>query len=178
MADLFERLALRPQIARAMARHIEAVEAGTVPRRTKELCALMVAWLCACERCLEAHAEVARGLGVDRATLDDLADFASSDRFSPAERAALSAAVALTREPRALPPAVQRELSACYDAGEIVEIVATIAIYNGVARANNALRDAGGARHDALDVDHARARPAVVEEHAAPEEAERKDQPP
>lgn len=178
MADLFERLALRPQIARAMARHIESVEGGTVPRRTKELCALMVAWLCACERCLEAHAEVARRLGVDQATLDDLANFARSDRFSPAERAALAAAVALTREPRGLPPAVQRELAACYDAGEIVEIVATIAVYNGIARANNALRDAGGPRDDALDVDDAGARPAIVQQDTPPKEAQRNDEPP
>jgi uncharacterized peroxidase-related enzyme len=139
VAELFEVLAVRPQIARTLARHVDELENGTLPPRTRELCALMVAWLNACHNCLEAHAEMAAQLGVDRATLDDLADFARSERFSPAERAALAAAVALTREPRALPPAVRAGLDAHYDAGTIVEIVATIGLYNYLTRANNAL---------------------------------------
>ena len=139
MSELFEALSARPQIARTLARHIEAFEGGTLPPRTRELCALMVSWLNACQNCLEAHGEIASQLGVDRATLDDLADFARSERFSPAERAALSASVALTREPRALPPAVRADLESHYDSGTIAEIVATIGLYNYLTRANNAL---------------------------------------
>lgn len=132
---------MRPQIARTLARHVEELERGSVPRRTKELCALMVAWLNACENCTEVHAEMARNLGVDQRTLDDLGDFARSERFTQPERAALTAAVALTREPRALPQTVRAQLEACYDAGEIVEIVATIGLHNYLTRASNALRD-------------------------------------
>ena len=139
MSELFEALSARPQIARTLARHVEALEQGTLPARTRELCALMVSWLNACQNCLEAHGEIASQLGVDRATLDDLADFARSERFSPAERAALSASVALTREPRALPPAVRADLESHYDSGTIAEIVATIGLYNYLTRANNAL---------------------------------------
>jgi len=139
VSELFEALSARPQIARTLARHVEALEQGTLPARTRELCALMVSWLNACQNCLEAHGEIASQLGVDRATLDDLADFARSERFSPAERAALSASVALTREPRALPPAVRADLESHYDSGTIAEIVATIGLYNYLTRANNAL---------------------------------------
>lgn len=142
MADLFESLALRPQLARTLARHIEAVEGGTLDRRTQELCALMVAWLNACERCVETHAEVARELGVDRETLDALGDFARSDRFAPSERAALAAAVALTREPRGLPDAVRAELRRYFEPAQIVEIVATVGLHNYLTRAGNALRTA------------------------------------
>lgn len=140
MPDLWEALSARPQIARTLARHIEQVESGSVPRRTKELCALMVSWLNACENCTQTHLDMARSLGVDQRALDELGDFARSERFSPAERAALAASVALTREPRALPLPLREELRAHYDEGEIVEIVATIGAYNYVTRVSNALR--------------------------------------
>ncbi|MGR4065695.1 MAG: carboxymuconolactone decarboxylase family protein [Vulcanimicrobiaceae bacterium] len=137
---LFAALRSRPQVARTLARHLEEVASnGTVAVRTKELCALMVAWLCACDYCTCAHEEIARRIGVDRATLDELGNFAQSGRFAPAERAALAATVALTREPRGLPPGVRAELERYYDEGEIVEIVAAIGLYNYLARASNAL---------------------------------------
>jgi AhpD family alkylhydroperoxidase len=140
MSGFWESLNERPQVARTLARHIAALEGGSLPRRTQELCALMVAWLNACENCTQTHSEMALQLGVDRATLDELGDFARSERFSPPERAALAAAVALTREPRALPQAVRDQLELHYDSGEIVEIVAAIGLNNYLTRANNALR--------------------------------------
>ncbi len=142
MADLWERLGARPQLARTLARHVAAVDDGSVSRRTKELVALMVAWLNACERCARAHGEIALELGVPGTALEALGDFAESPQFTPAERAALSAAVALTREPRALPAPVREDLERFYDAGEIVEIVAAIGLHNYLTRASNALRDA------------------------------------
>jgi AhpD family alkylhydroperoxidase len=140
--ELWEALGERREIARTLARHIAAVNDGNVPQRTKELIALMVSWLNACEACLETHAEVAGDLGVDKATLDDLGDYARSERFSAAERSALAAAVALTREPRALPPSLRDALLEHYAAGDVVEIVAAIGLYNYLTRANNALRSA------------------------------------
>jgi AhpD family alkylhydroperoxidase len=139
MAELWEALGARPGLARTLARHAAEINEGTVPLRTKELCALMVSWLNACENCTKAHAEMAQSLGVDRATLDDLTNYARSERFSPAERAALAAAVAVTREPRALPPAVREALEEHYDAGEIVEIIAAIGLTNYLSRASNVL---------------------------------------
>lgn len=139
MSDLFAALAARPTLARTLAAHLRELDAGTLPARTRELIALMVSWLNACERCVETHAAMAGTLGVDRATLNDLVDFARSPHFVPSERAALAAAVALTREPRALPPAVRADLEAHFDAGEIVEIVALVGAYNYLNRASNAL---------------------------------------
>lgn len=137
--SLFAALSIRPEIARSLAAHLREVNAGSVPPRTKELIALMVAWLNACDYCTCVHEEIAAHVGVDTETLAQLGEFARSDRFSPAERAVLSATVALTREPRALPPALREELSAHYEAGEIVEIVSAIALYNGISRLSNAL---------------------------------------
>jgi uncharacterized peroxidase-related enzyme len=137
---VFESLAARPEIARTLAAHLRALsEDGSVSPRTKELVALMVAWLNACEYCTCVHEGIARGLGVDEAVLSALGDFATSPQFSEAERAALAATVALTREPRALPPALRQQLEANYDEGEIVEIIALIGFNNYVSRVSNAL---------------------------------------
>ena len=72
--------------------------------------------------------------------LDELWDYARSDRFSAAERAALAAAVAITREPRAMPDAVWADLRKHFDDGEIVEIICTIGLFNYFNRVNNALQ--------------------------------------
>lgn len=52
MADesFFTAIAPRPQIARSFASLVrEVMEHGTAPRRIKELIAVMVSWLNACE---------------------------------------------------------------------------------------------------------------------------------
>ena len=124
---LFSAIAARPQIARTLAAHLRALsDDGTVPARTKELIALMVGWLNACDYCTCVHEEIALKLGIEMQTLAELGDFARSERFTPAERAALTATVSLTREPRALPPTVLEQLRGHYDEGEIVEILAVI----------------------------------------------------
>lgn len=68
-----------------------------------------------------------------------LQDYANSDRFTAADKAAFAAAVAMTREPRALPDAVWRQLREHYDDGQIVEIVCAIGLFNYFNRVNNAL---------------------------------------
>jgi AhpD family alkylhydroperoxidase len=137
---LFSAISARPQIARSLAAHLRDLsEDGSVPARTKELIALMVGWLNACDYCTCVHEEIALKLGIDTETLAELGDFARSERFSEAERAALSATVALTREPRALPPPVLEQLRAQYDEGQIVEILALIGANNYVSRLSNAL---------------------------------------
>ena len=139
MTGPFDALSARPALARSLAAHLRELDAGSLPQRTRELIALMVAWLNACEYCTCVHEEIARSIGVDEATLETLGDFARSPHFSDPERAALSATVALTREPRALPPAVWEALRANYDEGECTEIIAAIGLNNYLSRVINAL---------------------------------------
>lgn len=141
MSGLWERLAARPTLARTLAAHVREFEAGRLPARTRELIALMVSWLNACENCTETHREMAAALGVDAATLDDLTDFARSPHFTDAERAALSVAVALTREPRALPPPLRTELERHFAPDQVVEAIALVGLYNYINRASNALSE-------------------------------------
>jgi len=132
----------RPEIARASAALVRAVtQLGTVSAQTKELCALMVAWLNGCDRCVSAHTAYAARLGVKPEKLEALSDYAHNPLFDERQRAALSAAVALTREPRALPPAVSDALRAHFDEGEIYEILSAIGVANYLTRVNNALAD-------------------------------------
>lgn len=77
---------------------------------------------------------------MDQATIDELWNFASSERFNAAEKAALATAVALTREPRALPDPVWNALREHFDDGEIVEILCSIGLFNYFNRLNNALQ--------------------------------------
>ncbi|MEO9171195.1 MAG: carboxymuconolactone decarboxylase family protein [Candidatus Baltobacteraceae bacterium] len=138
--SLFEAIAVRPHLARSLAAHVRDLrEEGPVPERTKELIALMVGWLNACDYCTCVHEEIARRLGIEETTLAALGDFAHSAFFNDAERAALAAAVSLTREPRALPPAVWAGLRAQYDEGACVEIIASIGLNNYLSRLSNAL---------------------------------------
>jgi AhpD family alkylhydroperoxidase len=139
VAGLFDALSARPALARSLAAHVRELDAGTLPPRTRELIALMVAWLNACEYCTCVHKEVASGLGVDEATLATLGDFARSPLFSDPERAALAATVALTREPRALPPPLWEALRANYDEAGCVEVIAAIGLNNYLSRVINAL---------------------------------------
>lgn len=117
------------------------VEEGTVARETKELCGLMVAWLNGCDRCVSSYESYAQRLGVARDKLDALLDYARSDAFDEPQRAALAAAVALTREPRALPPAVREALERQYDPEQIFEILSSIGIANYLTRVNNGLAE-------------------------------------
>lgn len=130
----------RQQIARASAALLRAVvQHGSVSRETKELCGLMVAWLNGCDRCVSAHTAYAQRLGVAKEKLEALFDYARNDAFDEPQRAALAAAVALTREPRALPPAVREQLQQHYSADEIYEILSAIGVANYLTRVNNAL---------------------------------------
>ena len=100
----------------------------------------MVSWLNACEYCTSCHQDLAERLGIDRATLDDLGNYARSEHFDLRERAALAAAVALTREPRALPDRLWNDLRSHFNDGECVEVIAIIGFYNYVNRLGNALQ--------------------------------------
>src|ERR1700678_2586209 len=131
---------MRPNLARTLASHDRAVGEGTVDPQTKALCAVMVAWLNACERCVENNLDAAKSLGVSQAALDALERYTESDAFTPAQRVALEAAVVITREPRGISPVLRDRLTVHYDDGQIVELVATICLHNYLSRASNAFR--------------------------------------
>lgn len=139
--NLFATIAVRPEVCESAARHLRAImECGTVARATKALCAAMVSAVNFCEPALIAYRREARAAGVSVEMLNALWDFARSDLFTEGQKAVLSTAVALTREPRGLPDPVWSQLRAHYDDGEIVEILALIGMVNSLNRMSNALQ--------------------------------------
>jgi AhpD family alkylhydroperoxidase len=139
--NLIRTIAAQPRLARSVDAHRALLmEGGRVPAETKELCAAMVAALTFCNPLLVAHRGRARNLGAAAETLNDLWDYARSDRYTGAQKAALAAAVALTREPRGLPDAVWNELREHYDDGQIVELMCVIGFANYLDRVSNALQ--------------------------------------
>lgn len=113
---------------------------GSVDELTKILCAVMVAGLNACTPALVERRKRARELGASAQMLTDVWDNARSERYTASQRAALAAAVALTREPRALPAAVMEALRAHFDQAQTFEILCAIGLENYRNRVENALR--------------------------------------
>jgi alkylhydroperoxidase family enzyme len=70
--------------------------------------------------------------------VDCLLDRRPAD-FTPAERAAVDFAEALTKSPAAVPDAVFAELRKHWNERQILEITATAALFNSFNRFNNAL---------------------------------------
>lgn len=137
---VLDALQVRPGIARTLAAHVGAVmRGGTVTEATKALCAAMVSAINDCRPSIVEYRRRAADLGVDSETLNALWDYGRSDRFDDAQRAALAAAVALTREPRALPPAVRAQLESNFDEGGIAEVLCVIGVVNYANRVSNAL---------------------------------------
>lgn len=140
-ANLFATIAVCPEITSSASQHLHALlETGSVSRATKALCAAMVSAINFCEPALVAYRREARSAGVTIDMLNALWDFARSNLFDSKQRAALSAAVSLTREARGLPDTLWSQLRAEYSDSEIVEILALIGMVNGLNRVSNALQ--------------------------------------
>jgi AhpD family alkylhydroperoxidase len=93
-----------------------------------------------CQPALVAYRREARHAGASTQQLNALWDFARSDLFGEGDKAALAAAVALSREARGLPDAVWDQLRAAFDDAQIVEVLALIGTINGLNRISNALQ--------------------------------------
>ncbi len=137
---LLRTLAASPAIASSALAHAHAVmDAGAVPSLTKELCAVMVAGIGFCRPALVAHRKRARRAGASADMLSALWNYARSDCFTAAQKAALDAAVALTREPRGLPETIWGALRDHYDDAQIVELLCAVGLANYFDRVSNAL---------------------------------------
>lgn len=92
-----------------------------------------------CAYCQAHTAHGAERRGADAAKLDALWTFETSDLFSPAEKAALSLALAAGSVPNQSTDDHFAELKAHYSEDEIVEIVGVIALFGFLNRWNDTL---------------------------------------
>ena len=112
---------------------------SSVPPDIREMVILRVAVLNRAPFEFEAHAPVARKVGVTEAKLTALRDAQPGDVFTPLERAVFALTDAMTRDVQ-VPGALFEPLRAHFDTRALVELVATVAAYNMVSRFLEALQ--------------------------------------
>ena len=126
----------RPAILDAVRALAQAVFSGSVDPGLKSLVAVMSSYGAGCKYC-QAHQAVAslhRGVSQDK--LDALASFEHSPLFAEAERAALRLAFVSGQQPNGATAQHFDDLRRHFDEGELVEIVAVIALFGFLNRWN------------------------------------------
>ncbi len=135
-------MAHRPAILRGFLELRKAVmgpDSGTVPVELKNLIASVASKAAGCRYC-QAHAIFgASRTGADRERMKAIWDYASSNLFTDAERAALDLAVAAASVPNGVTDEMFAEVRRHWDDGEIVEIMGVIALFGFLNRWNDSI---------------------------------------
>lgn len=133
-------MARRPNIVRAfMALNQAVLYEGTVPEETKMLVSLASSYAAGCRYCQSHMANLASLYKASDAKIAALWDFEQSDLFNDAERAAIRIALKAGAQPNEAVESDFDALKAHYDDGQIVEIVAAIALFGYLNRWNDTL---------------------------------------
>lgn len=120
--------------------------AGLAPR-TRELVHIRASQINGCGVCSVAHPRAARRLGETDERIWAVAGWRDAPYFSPAERAALALAEAVTRiadTPHPVPDQVWEEAARHYDEQQLAALVLTVASVNLWNRLNVATRQVAG----------------------------------
>jgi uncharacterized peroxidase-related enzyme len=137
--NLFRIAAHRPEIGRTLAAHLRAVTGpGEVPVLLKELLTMRVSILNRCDYCLASHTMLATRAGASDAQVDALTR-GDTAAFEPAWRAPIVAANEITSDAGWVSGPTYAQLAEHWSPSQIVEIVATIGLFNYFNRLANAL---------------------------------------
>ena len=135
-------MARRPEIVKGfigLRRAILDPSSGTVPTELKNLVAHIASKTHGCLYCQAHSLQGAGRAGAEQARLDAVWDYQTSDLFSEPERAALDLAVHAASSPNAVSDADFERLREHWDEGQIVEILAAVALYGFLTRWNDSL---------------------------------------
>ena len=133
----------RPEIFNTYLPYLRAVVGpGTVPGRTKDLAALAVAIANGCRYSAShrAAAGMKSGIGpreMDALAADRLDDFSADERIAIRYARELTVSPATTRygdNPQGVDPALLAEIAGTFDEPQIVELTATISLWNALTR--------------------------------------------
>ena len=135
-------MARRPEIVKgfiALRRAVLDPASGTVPAELKNLCAHLASRTHGCMYC-QAHAlQGASRSGSEQARLEAVWEFATSPLFSEAERAALDFSVKAASVPNGVTDADVERMLEHWDEGQVVELLAAVALYGFLNRFNDSL---------------------------------------
>ena len=133
----------RPAIAQALMDLNKAVlYEGTVPEALKMLVSLVTSQASGCRYCQAHMTNLASLYQASDEKIRAVWQFESSPLFSDAERAALSLGYHAALVPNGVAAAHFERLKAHFDEGQIVEIVATIALFGYLNRWNDTMATA------------------------------------
>ena len=131
----------RPEIAAAFIGLNRAVmtNAGRVTSEQKRLIALISSSATGCRYCQAHTALAAERFGATEARLAAVWDYADSELFTPAEKAAFDLAIAASAVPNAVDEALAARIRAHWTDDEIVEIMGVIALFGFLNRWNDSM---------------------------------------
>lgn len=130
----------RPNIVKAfMALNQAVLYEGTVPEETKMLVSLACSVASGCRYCQSHMANLSAIYKASDEKIAALLDCEASELYSDAERAAVLLALKAGRQPNEASQADFDRLAQYYDEGQIVEIVASIALFGYLNRWNDTM---------------------------------------
>ncbi|MCP4332949.1 MAG: carboxymuconolactone decarboxylase family protein [Gammaproteobacteria bacterium] len=135
-----QTMARRPNIVRAfMALNKAVLYEGTVPEELKMLVSLISSQVAGCRYCQAHMANLSKIYSASEDKISKVWEFESSDLFSDAERAALRVAYSGAMAPSQTTAEEFEELYRHFDEAEVVEIVASIALFGFLNRWNDTM---------------------------------------
>jgi uncharacterized peroxidase-related enzyme len=132
-------MARRPEIMRAFGALAQAARTGTVDPQLKEMIALVASTAAGCRYCQAHTASNAARVGSQATKIAHVWDYETSEPFTDAERAALRLAHHAALVPNQATDTDFAEVRGHFDDGEIVEIVAMIALFGFLNRWNDTM---------------------------------------
>lgn len=131
----------RPAVARAFMELNRAVmrNDGRLTSEQKRLIGLLASTTAGCRYCQAHTALAATRYGATADRLAQIWNFRSSELFTAAERAAFEFAIAAASVPNAVEPAIEADLRAHWDDGEIVEILGVVSLFGFLNRWNDSM---------------------------------------
>ncbi len=133
-------MALKPALLLTAVPFMRSIYAADqVSFEMKRLLGLMSSWAGGCQYCVAHTAHGAHKLGIDDAKIEALPQFETSPLYSAAERAALRVARGAGQVPNAVTDAEFQDLRSHWNDVQVVEIVATIALFGFLNRWNATL---------------------------------------
>lgn len=137
-------MAYRPEVARAFtALNVAVMQChGAVTPEFKRLIGYVTSYVSGCRYC-QAHTILgSQRFGASEERLNSVWDFEQSPHFTEAEKAALAFAHAAAEVPNGVTPEIEARLKAAWDDGDIVEIMAVIALFGYLNRWNDSMGSA------------------------------------
>jgi uncharacterized peroxidase-related enzyme len=137
---MFRTMAHRPEIFETIIAHMDAVlSTGTLPKALKELVIVRTSQCNRTPYCLASHTAICKRLGWTDHQLEALKDAAPSQEFTDAEKVAIHLAEVMTLYPHGYTADDFQRLRSFYSEGEVIELMASIGLFNYFNRFNDVL---------------------------------------